>query len=722
MSLLEAHGLEVAFDLPDGELRAVQGVAFSLDAGERLGLVGESGSGKTTTVLALMGLLPPTASVAGDVRLDGRDLLRDGERGCDLWRWRDIATVFQGAMNALNPVRTIGWQIAEPMEVHRTATGAAARSRTRELLALTGLPPGIERAYPHELSGGMRQRAAIAMALACQPKVLLADEPTTALDVVVQDGILRLLTQLTDELDLALVLVTHDLAAAAATCTRLAVMYAGRVVEEAPVGDIMGSAQHPYTRQLFAATPSLLDNTPVRPIPGIPPRLDRPIDGCPFAPRCEARFDRCSREPPALVTVGEGWRSACHLSAAGHSQDAADTSRRTDVALTPSMSTSADGPPAAHSGKSVPAASGPAPTAAPARRPGPGELRAAPSAAALARDSSPVADDRAAGSALVLDGIFVAFPRRRPVADVLRRRPRPFVRAVDGVSLTVMPGEMVALVGESGSGKTSTANAIVGNAALIRGDITIAGHAVAGMDKKGRRQSYRQVQLVYQDPYESLDPRKRVRAILDEPLRVNRIGRGRSERRQLATEALTQVGLDPPELYLDRYPHELSGGQRQRVAVAAALVIKPMIIIADEPVSMLDVSIRAEVLEVFDHLRRTLSVAVVMITHDLSTAAHYADRIAVMYLGRIVELGPAKQVVGSPRHPYTRALIAAVPGTVAQDTQPAPLAGEIPDSSAVPPGCRFHPRCSVALAECASHDPEFVNVGPDHVAACVLAS
>jgi peptide/nickel transport system ATP-binding protein len=313
MSLLEARGLEVFFDLPDGELHAVQGVDLSLDAGERLGLVGESGSGKTTTILALMGLLPPTASVAGDVRLDGRDLLRDGERGCDSWRWRDIATVFQGAMNALNPVRTIGWQIAEPMEVHRTAVGAAARSRTRELLALTGLPPGVEQAYPHELSGGMRQRAAIAMALACQPKVLLADEPTTALDVVVQDGILRLLADLTDELDLALVLVTHDLAAAAATCTRLAVMYAGGVVEEAPVGDITGSARHPYTRQLFAATPSLLGSTTVKPIPGIPPRLDRPIDGCPFAPRCEARFDRCSREHPALVTVGEGWRLACRL-------------------------------------------------------------------------------------------------------------------------------------------------------------------------------------------------------------------------------------------------------------------------------------------------------------------------------------------------------------------------------------------------------------------------
>jgi oligopeptide/dipeptide ABC transporter ATP-binding protein len=692
MSLLEARGLEVFFDLPDGELHAVQGVDISLNAGERLGLVGESGSGKTTTILALMGLLPPTASVSGDVRLDGIDLLRDGERGCDSWRWRDIATVFQGAMNALNPVRTIGWQIAEPMEVHGTATGAAARSRTRELLALTGLPPGIMQAYPHELSGGMRQRAAIAMALACEPKVLLADEPTTALDVVVQDGILRLLASLTDELDLALLLVTHDLAAAAATCTRIAVMYAGHVVEEAPVGDITGSAQHPYTRQLFAATPSLLGDAAVRPIPGIPPRLDRPIEGCPFAPRCEARFDRCSRERPVLITVGTQWRSACHLSAADPGQGA-DASRRADVALMQS---------------------GPGPAS--------GEAQAAQLLADLASDSSSAADDRGLGAALALDEVFVAFPRRRSVADLIHGRPRPLVRAVDGVSLTVAPGEMVALVGESGSGKTSTANAIVGNVALADGGITIAGNAVAEMDKASRRYSYRHVQLVYQDPYESLNPRKRVRAILDEPLRINRIGGGRNERRELAAEALTQVGLDPPELFVDRFPHELSGGQRQRVAIAAALVMKPMIIIADEPVSMLDVSIRAEVLQIFDALRRSLSMAVLMITHDLATAAHYADRIAVMYLGRIVELGPAEQIVRSPRHPYTRALIAAVPGTDPRDGQSAALAGEIPDSSAVPSGCRFHPRCPVVLAECATHDPEFVHAGPDHVAACVLVS
>ena len=269
MSLLEVRGLEVFFDLPDGELHAVQGVDLSLNPGERLGIVGESGSGKTTTILALMGLLPPTASVAGEVRLSGRDLLGGGERGCDEWRWSEIATVFQGAMNAFNPVRTVGWQIAEPVQVHGTAAGTEAKARTRELLALVGLPPAIEQAYPHELSGGMRQRAAIAMALACQPRVLLADEPTTALDVVVQDGILKLLTRLSDELGLALVFVSHDLAAASATCRRIAVMYAGRVVEEGPVSDIRRFPSHPYTRQLFAATPDMFDGRAVTFIRGL---------------------------------------------------------------------------------------------------------------------------------------------------------------------------------------------------------------------------------------------------------------------------------------------------------------------------------------------------------------------------------------------------------------------------------------------------------------------
>jgi oligopeptide/dipeptide ABC transporter ATP-binding protein len=278
---------------------------------------------------------------------------------------------------------------------------------------------------------------------------------------------------------------------------------------------------------------------------------------------------------------------------------------------------------------------------------------------------------------------------------------------------------MVALVGESGSGKTTTAHAIVGNVATNDGQVVVSGEDLAEMRRRARRTLRQQVQLVYQDPYESLDPRMRVRSILDEPLRVNGIGRGRRERQRLAADALCRVGLDPPELFLNRFPHELSGGQRQRVAIAAALVMSPSILVADEPVSMLDVSVRAEVLGVLDALRRTQSVAVVMITHDLSTAAHYADRIAVMYLGRIVEEGPAGQVVGSPRHPYTRALVAAVPGAQTPVESVSLLAGEIPDGASIPSGCRFQSRCPVALPECEHTDPELVSVGARHAAACV---
>jgi peptide/nickel transport system ATP-binding protein len=679
MTRLEVEDLEVYFDLPEGELHAVQGVDLTLDAGERLAIVGESGSGKTTTVLALMGLLPPSASICGTVRLDGRDLLSGGERGTDDWRWRDIATVFQGAMNALNPVRSVGWQITEPMRVHETATGAAARARTRELLSLVGLPAAIEQAFPHQLSGGMRQRAAIAMALACEPKVLLADEPTTALDVVVQASILDLLARLTEELDLSLVLVTHDLAAAAATCGRLAVMYAGRLVESGPVSEIAGAPEHPYTRQLFAAIPDLFDRRSVHAIPGAPPRLDHEIEGCAFAPRCDVRIERCDHERPVLVQIGATWQAACHLSTPGGGGRSAASAAAPEV---PASRLSADSDSA----------------------------------------DSDSAEASVDGLALDLEEIRVTFPRRRTMGDLLRGRPRAIVRAVDGVSLQIEPGEMLALVGESGSGKTSTAHAIVGNVTTSDGKVIVSGDDLAGMDRRARRRLRQHVQLVYQDPYESLDPRMRVRVILDEPLRVNRIGKGRRDRQRLAAEALQKVGLDPPELFLDRFPHELSGGQRQRVAIAAALVMNPTILVADEPVSMLDVSVRAEVLEVLDALRHTQSVAVVMITHDLSTAAHYADRIAVMYLGRIVEQGPAGVVVSSPEHPYTRALVAAVPVVHAERRPSSMLSGEIPDAAMIPAGCRFEPRCPLAMPECRETDPALVEIGGGHEAACVLVN
>ena len=313
-ALLEVEDLNVWFDLPNGgTLHAVQGVSFSVAAGMRLGLVGESGCGKTTSILALMGLLPPTASVSGRIAFDGVDLLEGGEQTMAPHRWKDIAMVFQGAMNAFDPVKRIGDQIAEPMELHGVATGREAAARVRELLETVGIQPDRAKSYPHELSGGMRQRAAIAMALACNPRILLADEPTTALDVMVQAQILELLTYLSDELGLALVFVTHDLPIVAQTCTHAAVMYAGRIVEQGPTDALYHETRHPYTRLLWAATPDLESRDDVVSIPGVPPRLDAELHGCPFAPRCDLVASRCTSERPELRTVGDGHVSACHF-------------------------------------------------------------------------------------------------------------------------------------------------------------------------------------------------------------------------------------------------------------------------------------------------------------------------------------------------------------------------------------------------------------------------
>jgi oligopeptide/dipeptide ABC transporter ATP-binding protein len=314
VTLLSVRGLHVWFDLPDGrELRAVQDVAFDLDSGERMGLVGESGCGKTTTILALMGLLPSSASVGGEVLLDGVNILAGGEESLRPHRWNEIAMVFQGAMNALNPVKSVEHQIVEPMELHHQAEGAAASKRAGELLELVGIPAGAGARYPHEFSGGMRQRAAIAMALACSPRILLADEPTTALDVMVQAQILELLTGLSEALGLALLLVTHDLPVVAEICERAAVMYAGEIVEAGPMDELFHSPRHPYTRLLFAATPDLYGDEPVLSIPGAPPRLDQDIIGCPFHPRCDKAFDRCRQEHPELRDVAIGHEAACHL-------------------------------------------------------------------------------------------------------------------------------------------------------------------------------------------------------------------------------------------------------------------------------------------------------------------------------------------------------------------------------------------------------------------------
>ncbi len=684
VSLLEVRDLNVWYGLPDGgEVHAVRGVSLDLDPGERFGLVGESGSGKTTAILAMMGLLPSTASISGQVRIAGTNILDRGESGVRPYRWRDVAMVFQGAMNSLNPVRRIGWQIAQPMLRHKTYAREESRQRAAELLKRVGLPADIARRYPHELSGGMRQRVAIAMALACDPKVLLADEPTTALDVIVQAQILNLLSELSADLGLGLILVTHDLPVVAQVCDNAAVMYAGELVERGATDELYHRPRHPYTRLLFSATPDLSTDSPVISIAGAPPRLDRAIPGCPFQPRCDSALDICSVQAPALRTFDSGHQAACHLndlSEAGHHVSAAGTRP-----LAPS------------------AESGPAPTAPQSAR------------------------TQSAGVLLDVHDLSVHYRLRRSLGQALVGKEGGVVRAVDRLSLQVARGEMIALIGESGCGKTTTAQAILKMIDPAGGTIAFAGTEIAHLSQRRFRPMRRSLQMVYQDPYDALDPRFRVRDIIEEALIVNKIGEDGSGRRAKVIDALERVELAPADLYLDRYPHELSGGQRQRVAIASALVLEPELLVADEPVSMLDVSVRAGVLSLLSQLRQDDRMAVVMITHDLSTAAHFADRIAVMYLGRIVEEGPARDVIANPQHPYTKALLSVLPKRdPRQRSRSGILAGEIPNRTMTPAGCRFHPRCPIAEQQCHELDPELrIPPGlPDagrHSVACLLA-
>ncbi|MDQ1123469.1 nickel ABC transporter ATP-binding protein NikE [Microbacterium trichothecenolyticum] len=573
---LRIRDLNVWFDARDDRraqaFHALQGIDLDVAPGERVGLVGESGSGKTTTILAAMGLLPASATVAGAVTLEanGPNLLSAGERGIRPHRWSDIAMVFQGAMSAMNPVHTVGWQIRETLAAHGVAIGEAARARTRELLAQVGLPAGTEDRYPHQLSGGMKQRVVIAMALCCEPKVLLADEPTTALDVVVQDQILRLLVKLSEELQLGLLLVTHDLGVVAQACTRAAVMRDGRIIEEGRVEDLYLAPAHTYTRELFEATPDLA-----------------------AMPRRTPAADGTTLLSVRDVTVVYGGRRRRSFSAPG-AIDFAGTETFTPETVTEMIAT-----------RSV-------------------------AADDVSRDLTETASNA---------------PRRA---------------AVDRVGLDVREGELVALVGQSGCGKTTLLQTLIGLQRVAEGSIRFRGQEVSAAGARTWRALRRDIQLIYQDPYEALDSRDRIADIVAEPLRIHRIASSASDRRRRVDEALREVGLDP-DVVARRFPHELSGGQRQRVAIAASIVLRPRLLLADEPVSMLDVSVRTGVLALLDRLRREHRMGILMITHDLSTAAAYADRIVVMREGRVVEQADAWDVVNSPASPYTRHLIETVP-------------------------------------------------------------
>ncbi|WP_049575392.1 dipeptide ABC transporter ATP-binding protein [Nonomuraea sp. SBT364] len=662
--VLEVDGLEVAF----GDVPVVRGLSYELRAGEVLGIVGESGAGKSVAAAAVLGLLPPEAKVSGSVRLHGRELIGAPERELARIRGRTVSMVFQDPQSALTPVYRVGDQIAEAVRAHQRVTKEQAAVKAVDLLDLVGIPDPARRAlaFPHEFSGGMRQRALIAMAIANDPDVIICDEPTTALDVTVQAQVLEVLRKAQCRTGAAIVLITHDLGVVAGFADRVLVMYAGRPVETGDVDDVYYRTRMPYTSGLLGSVPRVDGGgrRPLVPIEGGPPEPGRPAPGCPFAPRCPMREEACDDREPPLFEVGAGHRAACI--------------RWADV-----------------------------------RRADGGEQARAP--------REPVT--RGPRTVLEVQGLVKRYPLMR---GAMFRRRAGTVHAVAGISFDIREGETLGLVGESGSGKTTALTQILELAEPEEGRIVVLGCDTARLTAGQRAAVRRDMQVVFQDPAASLDPRMTVYDILAEPLRAHRAG---APGRRVA-ELLALVGLDTA--HAARYPRELSGGQCQRVAIARALALEPRLLVLDEPVSALDMSIRAGVLNLLGALKDRLGLSYLFVAHDLAVVRYLADRVAVMQLGRIAEIGRAEAVYATPAHPYTQALLSAIPlpdPVRERSRERILLDGEPPSPADPPSGCRFRTRCptfrGVLTAEerslCVDAEPEVRPLGEDQAAACHYA-
>ncbi|UCM91158.1 ABC transporter ATP-binding protein [Streptomyces marincola] len=619
--VLDVRDLRVDFTDGTRRVRAVRGVDLTLAPGETLGVVGESGSGKSTTALALMRMLPPAGRITGgSIRLDGQDLVTADEDALRRIRGARLAMIFQDPMTALNPVLTIGRHLDEAMRAHGRTDRAG---RALELLDLVGIPEPARRIgdHPHQFSGGMRQRVMIALALANEPGVLLADEPTTALDATVQDQILTLLDRVGRETGTALVLITHNMGVVARACRRLLVMYGGQVVESGPTERVLAAPRHPYTAGLLAAVPRLdaPAGSRLHSIPGSPPDLSRPPAGCSFAARCPLAEPRClDAAPPLTLDEDTGVATACWVTAGAARRPVLDLDLVRAGAQTPA-----------------------------ARPAGPGGAPAAPGSAPGA---PPAAGEEAGDTALLrVTGLRKTFPRRG------RGPGRRGLLALDGVDLALAPGETLGIVGESGSGKSTLARTIVRVHPATSGSVTFRGRDVTTASGAALKAFRREVQMVFQDPYASLNPRMTVGRIIAEPL----VAHGLGDREARVAALLAQVGLDPSAA--DRHPRDFSGGQRQRIGIARALAPEPSVLICDEPVSALDVSVQAQVVNLLTDLQRRLGLAMLFIAHDLAVVRQVSHRIAVMHRGRIVETGTADDICDRPREPYTRALLAAAP-------------------------------------------------------------
>ena len=686
-ALLSVRNLSVEYLTQSGTVYAVDKVSLDIEAGQQLGVIGESGCGKTTLMRALIQVLPRNGRITGgEVYFKGRNLLELTPAEMRDIRWQEIATIPQASMDSLDPVRRVGHQLEKLLKVRGGLSQQQARERAVMLFELVGLDPERLSHYPHEFSGGMKQRAIIAMALSLNPSLLIADEPVTALDVIVQHQILEVLQHLQEELNLTVLLITHDISVVAQLCNEVSVMYAGRV-ERAAAETFFRAPNHPYSLGLQQSYPNLRQpRDTLISIEGYPPDLRQPPSGCRFARRCPLALAECREDDPALREIEPGHWSACLRSA--------EMDALRDQAENPLFWRETEA----------------------AREIG---LIAAETDAAAPGTSDETAKDN--GEILLdMQKVSKRFKIGGGLAGLVRGQRELTLYAVNEVAFSLRRGESLGLAGESGCGKTTTGKLLVKLIEPSAGEIVFDGAELAHLDVRSELAFRERVQLMFQNPFEALNPRFTLYRSLAEPLIIHG-WKDEEERLARILDTLERVNLRPPELFLDQYPHQLSGGQLQRVVLARALVLHPDFLVADEPVSMLDVSVRAGILNTTRRLAREMGLATVYISHDLSLLQYTCDRIAVMYLGYVVEIGPSHEVIANPKHPYTQSLIAAVPvPDPTLKTEPLRIREGVPRPTEQARGCPFASRCPEVRAACLEQFPPSVEIEPGHFALCHL--